>query len=506
MNTVFSQNKHNSITKSLYADDMLYMEGVKKDMYEENQTNQEYRSTADYYGAVPNTNAAVDERTKKKKSNSLMRKIGTFFACGIAFGLAASLIFVGVIKGSGVMETTTPDVLAEETVPTESANPNGVIGEVQLPEGSAKPMAQAEGTMSISDIVDASMPSIVSITNTGVEEMISMFGKMEYEATSAGSGIIIGQNETELLIATNNHVVSGSNELSVCFGDNEEEVVSAKIKGTDASNDLAIISVELDDLSEETRASIAIAKLGDSDELKVGDQVVAIGNALGYGQSVTTGIVSAKDREVTIDDISTKLIQTDAAINPGNSGGALLNMKGEVIGINSSKFASTKVEGICYAIPISTAQPILEELMLRETRDKVDVENQGYLGISCQNVSADIAEMYHIPIGVYVLGATEGSAADKAGLQKGDIITKFDGTSISDYDELKNILQYYKAGETVELVIERAKEDGGYEEQKVSVTLDRNVAATEASGQEESRRNESEELFPDDLFGGFFGY
>lgn len=475
-------------------------------MYGENQTNKEYTSTADYYGAVPNTNVAVEEKPKKKKSNSLMRKIGTFFACGIAFGLAASLIFIGVVKASGVTEVTASDIIAEDNMREDTTTSGGTIGEVQLPEASAKPMAQTEGAMSISDIVDASMPSIVSITNTGVEEMISMFGKMEYEATSAGSGIIIGQNETELLIATNNHVVSGSNELSVCFGDNEEEVASAKIKGTDASNDLAIISVELDDLSEETKASIGIAKLGDSDELKVGDQVVAIGNALGYGQSVTTGIVSAKDREVTIDDISTKLIQTDAAINPGNSGGALLNMQGEVIGINSSKFASTKVEGMCYAIPISTAQPILEELMLRETRDKVDVENQGYLGISCQNVSADIAEMYHIPIGVYVLGATEGSAADKAGLQKGDIITKFDGTSISDYDELKNILQYYKAGETVELVIERAKEDGGYQEQSVSVTLDRNVATNEPSSQEQDIGDESEQLLPDDIFGSFFGY
>ncbi len=433
-----------------------------------NNQNHEY-SPVNEYGAVPNINQATEgnKDKKKKKSDSLARKVGTFFACGISFGLAASLIFVGIVKASGVTEVKDLDTTVEVSTKED------IIGEVQLPATPATPMVQTEGGMGISEIVEVSMPSIVSITNTGVEEMISMFGRMEYEATSAGSGIIIGQNETELLIATNNHVVSGSDELSVCFGDDEEEVVSAKIKGTDASNDLAIIAVELDDLNAETKANIAIAKLGDSDELKVGDQVVAIGNALGYGQSVTTGIVSAKDREVTIDDISTKLIQTDAAINPGNSGGALLNMQGEVIGINSSKFASTQVEGMCYAIPITTAQPILEELMLRETRDVVAEEEQGYLGISCQNVSADISEMYNIPRGVYVLGTDEGSAADNAGLQKGDIITKFDGSSISDYDELKGILQYYKAGETVELTIERAAEDGGYQEKVVVVSLDR---------------------------------
>ncbi len=432
-----------------------------------NNQNHEY-SPVNEYGAVPNINQPTEgnKDKKKKKSDSFARKVGTFFACGISFGLAASLIFVGIVKASGVTEVKDLDTTVEVSTKED------IIGEVQLPATPATTMVQAEGGMGISEIVEVSMPSIVSITNTGVEEMISMFGRMEYEATSAGSGIIIGQNETELLIATNNHVVSGSDELSVCFGD-EEEVVSAKIKGTDTSNDLAIIAVELDDLNAETKANIAIAKLGDSDELKVGDQVVAIGNALGYGQSVTTGIVSAKDREVTIDDISTKLIQTDAAINPGNSGGALLNMKGEVIGINSSKFASTQVEGMCYAIPITTAQPILEELMLRETRDIVAEEEQGYLGISCQNVSADISEMYNIPRGVYVLGTDEGSAADNAGLQKGDIITKFDGSSISDYDELKGILQYYKAGETVELTIERAAEDGGYQEKVVLVSLDR---------------------------------
>ncbi len=470
-------------------------------MYGEYPNNQEHEyNPVNQYGVAPAMHQPDEGNKvkKQKKSNSLLRKVGTFFACGIAFGLAASLIFVGVVKASGVTETSGQEVVVE------ADNKEDTIGEVQTPAVPATPMTQTEDGMGIAEIVEASMPSIVSITNTGVEEMISMFGRMEYEATSAGSGIIIGQNETELLIATNNHVVSGSEELSVCFGDNEEAVASAKIKGTDAANDLAIIAVELDDLSQETKASIAIAKLGDSDKLRVGDQVVAIGNALGYGQSVTTGIVSAKDREVTLGESSASLIQTDAAINPGNSGGALLNMQGEVIGINSSKFAATKVEGICYAIPITTAQPILEELMLRETRDMVDAEEQGYLGISCQNVSTEISEMYNIPKGVYVLGANEGSAADQAGLQKGDIITQFDGSSISDYDELKSMLQYYKAGETVEVVIERAAENGGYEEKTISITLDKYAEAQEESDKRQER--ESQSTLPDDIFGSFFGY
>ena len=328
------------------------------------------------------------------------------------------------------------------------------------------------------------MPSIVSITNKGVEEVQSMFGTRQYEATSAGSGIIIGQNDTELLIATNNHVVANANEISVCFGDDENKVVEAKVKGTDAENDLGIIAVQLSDLSDEIKSSISIAKIGNSSDVKVGDQVVAIGNALGYGQSVTTGIVSAQDREVTIDGMTAKLIQTDAAINPGNSGGALLNMKGELIGINSSKFASTVVEGMGYAIPINTAEPILENLMNRETRDIVGTEEQGYLGISCQNVSQDISEMYNIPQGVYVLEIQDNGAAANAGIKKGDIITQFDGMSVTDYDDLKSTLQYYKAGETVDVVIQRAKEDGGYEEQTVSVTLTQTTNTAASQNQE----------------------
>lgn len=479
-------------------------------MYTDNNYQNNYNSSADYYGAAPYRNPASEGSGKEKKpgkhkSHPFLKKSFQMLASGVAFGLAAALVFVGVVKAAGIDETVSAVASAASGEAAVEENSETVIKETQIPDSSATNVSQSTGAMSIADIVDATMPSIVSITNTGVEEVVSMFGIREYEGTSVGSGIIIGQNENELLIATNNHVVSGSNELSVCFGDDEEKVVAARIKGTDADNDLAIVAVRLEDLSDEIKSSISIAKLGDSDEVSVGDQVIAIGNALGYGQSVTTGIVSAKDREVTIDGITASLIQTDAAINPGNSGGALLNMNGEVIGINSSKFASTTVEGMGYAIPISTAKPILEELMLRETRDLVDEDEQVYLGISCQNVSTEISEMYNIPQGVYVLAATEGGAAEQAGLQKGDIITKFDGIAISDYNELKNTLQYYEAGETVELTIQRADVDGGYQEQTVTVTLGINNN-TEDSGQSGQQQQNSGQSYtdPGDLFDQFF--
>lgn len=299
-------------------------------MYTDNNYQNNYNSSADYYGAAPYRNPASEGSGKEKKpgkhkSHPFLKKSFQMLASGVAFGLAAALVFVGVIKAAGIDETVSAVASAASGEAAVEENSETVIKETQIPDSSATNVSQSTGAMSIADIVDATMPSIVSITNTGVEEVVSMFGVREYEGTSVGSGIIIGQNENELLIATNNHVVSGSSELSVCFGDDEEKVVAARIKGTDADNDLAIISVRLEDLSDEIKSSISIAKLGDSDEVNVGDQVIAIGNALGYGQSVTTGIVSAKDREVTIDGITASLIQTDAAINPGNSGGALLN-------------------------------------------------------------------------------------------------------------------------------------------------------------------------------------
>ena len=325
-----------------------------------------------------------------------------------------------------------------------------------------------------------------------MQEIPSFFGygTRKYKSAGSGSGIIVGDNDDELLIATNNHVVEGATTLSVCFfgndvvnaetetenadnGDlNVEDAVSAQIKGTDADNDLAVVAVKKADIPEDTLSQIKIAQIGSSDDLVVGQQVVAIGNALGYGQSVTSGWVSALNRTITTDDgtSSDGLLQTDAAINPGNSGGALLNMKGELIGINSAKYADSSVEGMGYAIPISKAQPILEDLMSRETREKVNDSEKGYLGVVLSNLTTEAIQMYNMPAGAFVRGVEQDSPAQQGGICKGDIIVKFDGQKVSDGDDLLDKLQYYQAGETVEAVVARA--DGGeYTESTLEITL-----------------------------------
>ena len=337
--------------------------------------------------------------------------------------------------------------------------------------------AEATGTITgVSDVAAAAMPSGVSITNKSVQEvqnLYSIYGygapTYEQESTSCGSGIIIGKNDSELLICTNNHVVENSTELSVGFAD--ESVCEAVVKGTDASNDLAVVAVKLDDISSDTMDAIKVAEIGDSDKLVVGQQVVAIGNALGYGQSVTTGIVSALNRTIDIDGYQADLIQTDAAINPGNSGGALLDMQGRVIGINSAKAAANGVEGMGYAIPISNAKSILEDLMNKKTRtDKVDEADSAYVGIAGQGVSGEMSSLYGIPEGIYLTEVQDGSPAADAGLQKGDIITKFDGSSVTSKQDLKTQLAYYAAGEEVPVTIQR-QNGSEYEEQKVTITL-----------------------------------
>ena len=342
----------------------------------------------------------------------------------------------------------------------------------------------------VAGVAQAAMPSVVAITSVSMQEIRSFFGYgMEYPSTGSGSGIIVGENDDELLIATNNHVVEGATTLSVCFigsdvanaeqetenyaygnGDlNIEGAVSAKIKGTDEDTDLA---VEKSDIPEDTMSQIKIAQLGNSDDLAVGEQVVAIGNALGYGQTVTSGWVSALERTVQSDSNTYEdLIQTDAAINPGNSGGALLNMQGELIGINCAKIASSSVEGTGYAIPISKAQPILEELMNRKTRDKVSDESQiGYLGIKFADLSREAIQMYNMPSGAFVMYVAPGEAADNAGIQKNDIVTKLDGQKVSSKADINEKLQYYSAGEEIEIQVARLK-DGEYEESTVTVTL-----------------------------------
>ena len=322
----------------------------------------------------------------------------------------------------------------------------------------------------VTNVVDAVMPSVVSITNTSVVTQSFWGQQFQSENQSSGSGIIVGENDTELLIVTNNHVIADSTELKVQFIDGS--IADAKVKGTDANMDLAVIAVSLKSLSNETISNISIAILGDSESLKVGEPAIAIGNALGYGQSVTTGVISALNRQIAMsEDGSTSgtLIQTDAAINPGNSGGALLNVRGEVVGINSNKIGGSTIEGMGYAIPISNAKPIIEELMNRETKDKVDVAKKGYLGISGLNVTQDVASMYGMPVGVYIAQVYNGGAAN-AGMQKGDIITTFDGSSVTTMEDLQGYLEYYEAGKTVSVTIQRP-EGGEYVEYKLAVTL-----------------------------------
>ena len=350
---------------------------------------------------------------------------------------------------------------------------------------SSSDSSTAKGSLDVSDIVEEAMPSIVSITTKSVEEVqnyYGMFGQYgayspeQREVQGSGSGIIIGKNDTELLVATNYHVVDGAETLSVGFCDST--ACSAKVKGYDSEKDLAVVAVSLDDIDSDTMDAISIATIGNSDNLKVGEQVVAIGNALGYGQSVTTGIVSAKNRQLNSDDTvgdydsdsnsATNLIQTDAAINPGNSGGALLNMNGEVVGINSAKLASTEVEGIGYAIAISDVTDTIESLMNEETRDKV--EDHGVLGITVQTVDSDVSEAYGVPEGVLVREVTEGGAADDAGIEAKSIITKFAGKTVTTKEQLVDFLSYYEPGEDVELTIE-VPDGKEYKEETVTVTL-----------------------------------
>ena len=425
----------------------------------------------------------------KKNRNSFHKKAETTVALAVIFGLVAAVVFQAanftadrfLNTGSSTAQIgTTQSVNLQEAVSDSGSTDEQTIADTASENGTVAAVAQA------------SMPSVVAITTVSVQEIPSFFGygSRQYKSAASGSGIIVGDNDDELLIATNNHVVEGATTLSVCFigddvtnaetetvnaGDNGdlnvEDAVSAKIKGTDADNDLAVVAVKKADIPEDTLSQIKIAQIGSSDDLVVGQQVVAIGNALGYGQSVTSGWVSALNRTISTDDgDSTGLIQTDAAINPGNSGGALLNMKGELIGINSAKYADSSVEGMGYAIPISKAKPILEDLMNRETREKVDSSEKGYLGVVLANLTTEAIQMYNMPTGAFVRGVEQNSPAQESGLCKGDIIVKFDGQKVSDGDDLMDKLQYYKSGEKIEAVIARAN-NGVYEESTIELTL-----------------------------------
>ena len=414
---------------------------------------------------------AKKQRVKKAKAPKAPHNKRTFWKKGVAV-VASAAVFGGVAGGAfyGIAGNQIKKLDALTNTTTEVASTTSAATTESL---SLTSTASIGNGMDVSTIAENVMPSVVAINISAIVEQQGMFGyTQQYEAEGSGSGIIIGENDSELLMVTNNHVVSDATTVNVTFADGES--YEAQVKSTDSDTDLAIVVVKLSDIKDSTMNSIKIATIGDSDSLKVGEQVVAIGNALGYGQSVTTGIVSAKDR--TNSTNTTPLIQTDAAINPGNSGGALLNMKGEVIGINSSKYSDTTVEGMGYAIPITAVQDRLDDLMNRQTREKVDESEKGYLGISCATVSSDVSEAYGIPEGVLVTDVASKSAAEKAGIKANYVITKIDGQSISNAEELTEKLNYYAVGETVPITYEYLKDDA-YVEKTVDVTLMENPNA-----------------------------
>ena len=410
-----------------------------------------------YYKPEPDDMNGMNEETPKPKKNRKVPKPVKLVCAGVAFGLVASVTFqTGNYVGTKVFGTTTTNGKTAKTAQT--------VDGAKLTTSSS-----STGTSDVATIAKNAMPSIVSITNMSVQEVQSFFGgTQQQESTSVGSGIIIGQTDSELLILTNNHVVEGNEKLTVSFVDNES--VEANVKGTDSTKDLAVVAVKISDVKDSTMDEIAVATMGDSSKLEVGEQVVAIGNALGYGQSVTSGIVSATERTLDGYEGGT-LIQTDAAINPGNSGGALLNSNGEVIGINTAKVATDSVEGMGYAIPISDASDTIQTLMNQETKIKVSEAEQGYLGIQGVDVSDESAKMYNMPTGVYISDVVKNGGAQQAGLTKGSVITGLEGTTISDMNSLKEQLQYYRVGDKVKVTVQVPGNNGEYTEKTVEVTL-----------------------------------
>lgn len=422
----------------------------------------------DYYqghGQNPNGNGNSHHASKK---HSYAKTTALVTAAALLFGVVSGGTMYGVNRAANTL------------LPYQSSQVNETIGQTtQIPAANTS-TTSSNGVVieDVSAIVDATLPSVVSITNTQVYQSNTWFGQSQtYEVPSSGSGIIVGQNDSELLIVTNNHVVSDSEGLTVTFAD--ESTADAAIKGTDSEADLAVIAVPLDKISADTKDKIKAATLGDSDSLKMGQGVIAIGNALGLGQSVTVGHVSALNREIKVDDATKTVIQTDAAINPGNSGGALLNSKGEVIGINEAKYADTSVEGVGYAIPISKAKDIIDDLMTRTTKIAVSESEQGYLGIQLQNIDESMAKMYGMPQGVYVYKIMEDSAAAGSDLHEKDIITKLDGEKISNYADLAKLLTYYKSGDTVTLTVQSLV-NGSYQEREVQLTLKQRPAESDS--------------------------
>lgn len=429
--------------------------------YNYNTPNDQFQNQAtgnggpDFHFGQTDPDFSHRKKEKKPRDHKKVAKIAGGLCFAVAFGVIASAAF----------QTTNfvGNALFGEKVKTEKSSEKKV-------DSTSLTRTSSTVTSDVSEVVNSVMPSVVSITNMSVQQVQSFFGgTSSQEVQSSGSGIIVGQNDTELLIATNNHVVEGSTTLTVSFIN--ESSAEAKIKGTDASRDLAVIAVPLENIEEETMGEIKVATLGDSTKLQVGEPVIAIGNALGYGQSVTTGIVSALNRQIDMEGFDAELIQTDAAINPGNSGGALANANGEVIGINTVKVSSDAVEGMGYAIPISDANETITTLMNKETREQVPEDERGFLGVEITNVEAESAELYGMPTGVYIRNVIEGTGAEKAGLVRGGVITELDGSSVDSMTTLQNLLSYYRVGETVTLTVEMPGKDGSYEEKEVEVVL-----------------------------------
>lgn len=402
---------------------------------------------------------------KESKPHPVLKKFIATVCLGLFFGVCAGLGFFAVVSATGGLPQTENNAAALESRGVAADSSDVYQGDTIEATNSTTAVVT-----DVTNVVKEVMPAIVSINNMYTETMTSYFGQsMTNEANAAGSGIIVGESDTELLIVTNYHVVSESDKLTIKFVDGSE--AEAQIKGSDSSMDLAVIAVPLDSVESSTRAAIAVATLGDSDSLTVGEPAIAIGNSLGYGQSVTVGVVSAVDRVIDItENMEGSFIQTDAAINPGNSGGALLNMQGQVIGINSNKIGGSVIEGMGYAIPISAAKPIIEDLMLRETRNKVTEEERGYLGVSLLNVVDQMTQDYGMPKGVYVSQVYSGTAADAAGIVKGNIITQFDGRKVNSAEDLMEIMQYYSKGDTVQVTVMQGSPTG-WDSKDVTVTL-----------------------------------
>ncbi len=412
-----------------------------------------------------------NQDTKKdKKKPSLFKKAAGIAAAALLFGVISGGTMVGInILADSVKKDSPAVVQSTERLTLSDEDIAKIKKDLTLDVTSSQ-------RMDVSDIVEEAMPSVVAINNTMLYESRNpWFGSQTYEVPSSGSGIIVGQNDTELLIVSNNHVVENATELSVVFIDGTS--LNGTVKGTDSQKDLAVVAVPLDTIPDETMNKISVAELGNSDELQVGEGVIAIGNALGYGQSVTVGYVSALNREVRSEDSQVRtLLQTDAAINPGNSGGALLNMKGQVIGINEGKYSSTAVEGMGYAIPVSQVEDVINSLMVRRSGDKVEEGKEGYLGIQGVSVDSSMVQQLDIPEGVYVYKILDGGAASKTDLREKDVITGFDGQAIRSMADLQNLLKYYEVGESVEMTVQ-SLENGQYVERTVTVTLDKQVSA-----------------------------